>query len=73
MQDTLAELQRSVKLLQNVGYEALVYEDFYDTLVHAVKRIVNAQPDASKLTQRGLLDAFNDTPSKSAVNFTRTW
>lgn len=67
VEDTLAMLERSVQLLQNVGYEALVYEDFYDTLVHTLKRIVNAQPDAPKLTQRGLLDAFNDTPISNSI------
>ncbi|EKM52617.1 uncharacterized protein PHACADRAFT_261168 [Phanerochaete carnosa HHB-10118-sp] len=67
VQDTLTVLGRSVQLLQNVGYEALVYEDFYETLVHTIKRIINARPDVPKLTQRGLLDAFNDTPISNSI------
>lgn len=66
VQAALKQVEQTSKLLQGVGYETLVYEDFYDALVHMIKRIVNAAPDAPQLTQRGLLEAFNDAPSTSS-------
>ena len=60
MQDTLSQLARTKDLLEFAGYQSLVYEDFYEPLEQTIKRIVNAQPGAPKLTARGLLDVFND-------------
>lgn len=65
VQNALNQLEHTTRLLNGVGYEKLVYEDFCDTLAHILYRIVNAAPDAPQLTQRGLLEAFNDAPGVS--------
>lgn len=62
VEDALAKLSGTKSLLQRAGYEEAVFEDFYEEIELLLKRILNKASIAPPLTQRGLLDAFNDAP-----------
>ncbi|KZT05245.1 cysteine proteinase [Laetiporus sulphureus 93-53] len=57
-------LEVSQPLLEAAGFQKLVYEDFYDTLVSLINSIVTPDSNGKVLTQTTLLEAFN-TPEVS--------
>ncbi|KIP09456.1 hypothetical protein PHLGIDRAFT_116398 [Phlebiopsis gigantea 11061_1 CR5-6] len=67
VEDALAKLSGTKSLLKRAGYEEAVFEDFYEEIELLLKRILNKASTAPPLTQRGLLDAFNDAPVSNSI------
>ena len=57
VRNSLDQLETTARLLEGVGYEKLVFEDFFDALAQILKQVAN-----HTLTPIGLLEAFNDAP-----------
>ena len=55
-------------MLESVGFQALVFEDFLDAFTALIRRV--GAPEA--LTHRALLDAFNNPEGPSVASFTLT-
>ena len=47
-------------MLDEVGFQSLVYEDFLEVLETLMSRVANAVNGEPKLTHQGLVEAFND-------------
>ena len=60
-------LEASQPLLEAAGFQKLVYEDFYDTLVSLINSIVTPDSNGKVLTQTTLLEAFNTPEGTSCV------
>ncbi|KAJ3937698.1 MAG: peptidase C65 Otubain-domain-containing protein [Lentinula lateritia] len=60
----LSTLEATTKLLESVGFEKMVFEDFYEVLEELVKSVVTPNASGSILTDEGLLETFQD-PEKS--------
>jgi hypothetical protein len=45
-------------MLEDAGFQKLVYEDFYDTLVDLIRGVASPGKDGRALTGQALLDAF---------------
>ncbi|EEB87439.1 hypothetical protein MPER_15205, partial [Moniliophthora perniciosa FA553] len=68
----LAILSATPKMLENVGFEKLVFEDFYEVLEILVGNIVTPDPTGTTLDGTALLAAFqDDTTSNSIVMYLR--
>ncbi|KIO30472.1 hypothetical protein M407DRAFT_242212 [Tulasnella calospora MUT 4182] len=67
---TKSILEAKLKVLEQVGFEKLAYEDFYDAFVEVIDLIVKPNQHGRKLDANGLLEFFQ-TPelSNSAVFF----
>lgn len=63
-------LEKNLKVLDQVGFEKLAYEDFYDAFIEVIDLIVTPNRHGQKLDARTLLEFFQ-TPelSNSAVFF----
>ncbi len=46
-------------MLEAVGFQRLVFEDFLEMFTTLIKRIVEPEPGVPMLTAKGLLEAFN--------------
>ncbi|KAF9074493.1 cysteine proteinase [Rhodocollybia butyracea] len=62
----LSTLEATPQILESVGFEKMVFEDFYEVLEQLVKNVVSAEASVfdQKLTDEMLLDAFQ-SPEKS--------
>ena len=69
VEDALSKLSGTKPLLERAGYEEAVFEDFYEEIELLLKRIINTTSVAPPLTQRGLLEAFNDAPGMIPHSF----
>ncbi|KAM6504038.1 Peptidase C65 Otubain domain containing protein [Amanita muscaria] len=68
----LSLLESSLEWLDAVGFQRLVYEDFYDTLCGLIQNIATPEMDGSVLTEATLLDQFqHPEASNSIVAFLR--
>lgn len=54
----LAALKSTLPMLENVGFQKLVFEDFYDVLESLLLSIVKPQTTGRTLNAVGLLEAF---------------
>ncbi|KAI0351661.1 cysteine proteinase [Trametes cingulata] len=52
-------LETTQPLLEQVGFQAMVFEDFYDAFVGLISWVVHPREDGSLLTIASLLEAFN--------------
>lgn len=68
----LATLHSTLPMLEKVGFQSLVYEDFYEALVSLVRNVLEPEDDGMKLTPVHLLQEFQ-TPeiSNSIVVYLR--
>ncbi|EPQ55743.1 cysteine proteinase [Gloeophyllum trabeum ATCC 11539] len=68
----VSTLEASLPMLEAAGFQKLVFEDFYDTFVSIIKRIVQPEADGTTLTPLLLLEAFqNPEVSNSVVVYLR--
>jgi len=64
----ISSLEASQPLLEAAGFQKLVYEDFYDTLVMVINRIVTPfGADGELFTPATLLEAFNDPEVSNSI------
>ncbi|KAI0334138.1 cysteine proteinase [Cubamyces sp. BRFM 1775] len=65
-------LESTQPLLEQAGYQSLVFEDFYESFVELINAIITPRADGRLLTITSLLEAFN-TPevSNSVVMYLR--
>ncbi|KAG5653798.1 hypothetical protein H0H81_010468 [Sphagnurus paluster] len=71
---TLSILKSTLPKLESVGFQSLVYEDFYDALVDLIKAVIEPDPTISttKLTSLQLTEQFQKPEiSNSIVVFLR--
>ncbi|KAF5375566.1 hypothetical protein D9615_009177 [Tricholomella constricta] len=70
--DALGILQSTLPMLEAVGFQSLVYEDFYEALVSLIRNIIEPDEAGMKLTPVRLLQEFQ-TPeiSNSIVVYLR--
>ncbi|KAI8972593.1 cysteine proteinase [Trametes punicea] len=68
----LSVLESTQPVLEQVGFQRLVFEDFYDAFAGLIKAVVQPPADGRLLTITSLLEAFN-TPevSNSVVMYLR--
>lgn len=61
----LSTLEATPQLLERVGFEKMVFEDFYEVLEQLVKNVVSAEASVfdQRLTEEMLLDAFQSPES----------
>ncbi|KAI0370907.1 cysteine proteinase [Pilatotrama ljubarskyi] len=52
-------LETTPPFLEQVGFQSMVFEDFYDAFVGLINRVVYPREDGSLLTIASLLEAFN--------------
>ncbi|KAG7087579.1 hypothetical protein E1B28_013533 [Marasmius oreades] len=73
VQYAMVTLSESLQMLENVGFEKLVFEDFYDVLKGLVTNVVEPDNVLGKiLDEESLLTAFQDnTTSNSIVMYLR--
>lgn len=66
MNDTLDFLEVTKATLQQAGFDPIVYEDPLDMTTSLIKRILGPRDGELELSQRALVDAFNEPYSKSS-------
>ncbi|KAI3612679.1 otubain-like cysteine protease [Moniliophthora roreri] len=72
VETALAILSATPKMLENVGFEKLVFEDFYEVLETLAGNIVTPGPAGTTLDDTTLLAVFqNNTTSNSIVMYLR--
>ena len=62
----LSVLEATIPQLENVGFQRMVFEDFYDCLAGLINQIINPV-DNRLLTIDLLLEAFNNPESESMI------
>ncbi|KAI0651332.1 cysteine proteinase [Trametes meyenii] len=68
----LSILETTQGLLEHVGFQRLVFEDFYEDFVNIISSVVNPREDGRLLTIASLLEAFNiPEVSNSVVMYLR--
>ncbi|KAH9948479.1 cysteine proteinase [Amylocystis lapponica] len=55
----ISALEASQPLLEEAGFQRLVFEDFYDCFVYLINKIITPGEDGMLLTPSTLLEAFN--------------
>jgi ubiquitin thioesterase protein OTUB1 len=68
----LSILESTKPLLEDAGFQLLVYEDFYDVLASLVQQVVTAELGGTILTKFTLLEAFQSPEGTSIVHTVRT-
>ncbi|KAI0077636.1 cysteine proteinase [Panus rudis PR-1116 ss-1] len=63
----ISMLETTPAKLSSVGFQELVFEDFYDMFRSLIMRIIQPEPGVSKLNARGLFDAFNDPETSNSI------
>lgn len=58
MARALSILETTPPMLEQVGFQLLVYEDFYDTLFSIIRNIVSPDSEGNLLTSNRLLQQF---------------
>lgn len=53
-------LDSTVSMLEDAGFQKLVFEDFYDVLLSLIQQIVIPEPEGTTLTSETLLEAFQN-------------
>lgn len=66
MNDTLDFLEVTKATLQQAGFDSIVYEDPLDMTTSLIKRILGPRDGELELSQRALVDAFNEPYSKTS-------
>ncbi|KAJ3729179.1 cysteine proteinase [Lentinula guzmanii] len=56
----LSTLEATPKLLESVGFERMVFEDFYEVLIELVKNVIAPDVSGSTLTDVALLERFQN-------------
>ncbi len=56
----LSILEASQPQLEEVGFQRLVFEDFYDCLAGLINQVISPGPDGQVLNINTLLEAFNN-------------
>ncbi|KAJ3986939.1 peptidase C65 Otubain-domain-containing protein [Lentinula detonsa] len=68
----LSTLEATPELLESVGFERMVFEDFYEVLIELVKNVIAPDVSGSTLTDVALLERFqNPEESNSIVVYLR--
>lgn len=68
----LSKLQKTLPVLESVGFQPIVYEDFYEIFSSLIQNITLADHEKRKLDKDMLLTAFQDPEvSNSAVVYLR--
>lgn len=57
-------LESTVPMLEEVGFQRLVFEDFYEVLVSLIQQITVPEPGGTTLTSETLLEAFQSPEGK---------
>ena len=56
----LSVLEASQPQLESVGFQRLVFEDFYDCLASLINQVINPGPNGQLLNINSLLESFNN-------------
>lgn len=51
-------LESTVPILEEAGFQRLVFEDFYQVFLSLIQQIVDPEPGGTTLTPETLLEAF---------------
>jgi ubiquitin thioesterase protein OTUB1 len=51
-------LESTIPMLEDAGFQKLVFEDFYEVLLSLIQQIVVPEPGGTTLTSETLLEAF---------------
>ncbi|KAJ3557485.1 hypothetical protein NM688_g1448 [Phlebia brevispora] len=60
-------LESTQSMLETVGFQPLVFEDFLETFTTLIKRVTDPEPGATLLTHHGLLEAFNNPEISNSI------
>ncbi|KAI0696410.1 peptidase C65 Otubain-domain-containing protein [Cerioporus squamosus] len=63
----LSVLEASQPQLEQVGFQRLVFEDFYDCLAGLINQVINPGPDGQVLNINTLLEAFNNPEVSNSI------
>ncbi|PSS30859.1 hypothetical protein PHLCEN_2v2586 [Hermanssonia centrifuga] len=63
----VSRLESTQEMLEAVGFQRLVFEDFLEMFTTLIKRIVEPEPGVPMLTAKGLLEAFNAPEVSNSV------
>ncbi|KAF8622628.1 hypothetical protein AX15_006880 [Amanita polypyramis BW_CC] len=63
----LSLLESTREPLDVVGFQSLVYEDFYEVLYDLIKSIIQPRDGEPPVTLAGLLKAFQDPPASNSI------
>lgn len=55
----ISVLETTPSLLERVGFQKLVFEDFYDDFLGLINAVIQPRQDGQLLTINSLLEAFN--------------
>ncbi len=55
----ISVLETTESLLERVGFQKLVFEDFYDDFLGLINAVIQPRQDGQLLTINSLLEAFN--------------
>ncbi|KAF5381937.1 hypothetical protein D9757_007584 [Collybiopsis confluens] len=64
---TLSTLEGTPALLETVGYQNLVFDDFYSVLVQLVRNVTIPDELGNKLTNQTLLEAFQSPAESNSI------
>ena len=57
-------LESTVPMLEEAGFQKLVFEDFYEVLLSLIQQIIIPEPGGTVLTSETLLEAFQSPEGK---------
>jgi ubiquitin thioesterase protein OTUB1 len=57
-------LESTVPVLEDVGFQRLVFEDFYEVFLSLIQQIIVPEPGGTTLTSETLLEAFQSPEGK---------
>ncbi|RDX43650.1 cysteine proteinase [Lentinus brumalis] len=63
----LSVLEASQPQLEQVGFQRLVFEDFYDCLAGLINQVISPGPDGQVLNINTLLEAFNNPEVSNSI------
>ncbi|CAL1697925.1 unnamed protein product [Somion occarium] len=63
----ISTLETTPAMLSSVGFQELVFEDFFDIFKNLIMRIVQPEPGKSRLTARALFDTFNNPEESNSI------
>ncbi|OCH88935.1 cysteine proteinase [Obba rivulosa] len=63
----ISSIESTPPLLEAAGFQPLVFEDFYETFLSLVKRILTPDENGKVLTPAALLEAFNDPEISNSI------
>jgi hypothetical protein len=55
---SISTLESTLPMLEQAGFQKMVFEDFYDVLVSIVQQVVTPDHEGKKMTPEMLLEAF---------------